>query len=118
VVTEEREKLTLGLDLTKPVTWRPGEKDINSTLFKVVVGKPEYTPRGKLRGVIMDGPALEIKSGDSKLDSTYQLRLMAYRAVISNEPLTIRTSRHVEPEFRQWLTRWGVDVKPLASGRR
>jgi hypothetical protein len=112
IVAEEVEKLKLGLDLSKETTWRPTEKDINSVLFKVMVGEPKYTDGNQLRGVILDGPNLEIKSGWSTLKSTYQLRLMAYRAVISDQPLTIVTSRHVEPAFRAWLTRWGVNVRP------
>jgi hypothetical protein len=115
VVAEEVEKLKCGLDLSKETTWRPGEKDINSVLFEVMVGEPEYTDGKQLRGVIMDGPGLEIKSGSSQLQSTYQLRLMAYRAVISDRPLTIVTSRHIEPEFRAWLTRWSVDVRPFTK---
>ena len=58
----------------------------------------------------MDGPGLEIKSGSSVLDTSYQLRLMAYRAVISQEPLTIVTSRPVASAFREWLTHYGVKI--------
>src|SRR5206468_1590548 len=85
------------------VVWRPTEKDINSVAFNVIVGKPKYTPGGLPKGVIYDsatnGP-LEIKSGASMLDSSYQLRLMTYRALRDVQQLTIRTrARTLHPRI-------------------
>jgi hypothetical protein len=90
--------------------WRPSQADMDSAAFKVVVGAPKFTPRGKPVGVIVDSVGLEIKAGRSALGSTYQLRLMTYRSLVVGEPLTIRTSRPVMPAFRDWLSRWGVSV--------
>ena len=56
---------------------------------------------------------MEIKSGSSVLNSTYQLRLQTYAALVNNQPLTIYTSRAVNTQFSAWLGRWGVSVKPL-----
>jgi filamentous hemagglutinin len=51
---------------------------------------------------------VEIKGGSSVLDSSYQLRLMTYRALVTGESLTIKTTRPVNPTFADWLARWGV----------
>ncbi|HWM66029.1 MAG TPA: hypothetical protein VNO35_05545 [Steroidobacteraceae bacterium] len=72
-------------------------------------------------GVIYDGSTsgglAEIKTGSSSLESSYQLRLQTYGSVVNPEagPLTIYTSRPVNPTFQNYLTRWGVDVKPLPT---
>lgn len=39
----------------------------------------------------MDAGGLEIKGGSSMLESSYQLRLATYRALVENDPLTILT---------------------------
>jgi len=61
-----------------------------------------------------DGLA-EIKTGTHTLDSSYQLRLQTYGSVVNDTPLTIYTSRPVSPTFSDYLTRWGVSVKPLPT---
>jgi len=94
--------------------WRPTVLDTESAAFKVIVGEPRYTPTGLLKGTIFDATEprlLEIKGGTSPLDSSYQLRLEVYRSLKQDVPLTIETSRPVNPSFQDWLARWGVSVK-------
>ncbi|MBB6249434.1 hypothetical protein HDE80_004511 [Rhodanobacter sp. A1T4] len=85
----------------------------------MIVGKPQYTASGDLVGTIYDGlnedGLAEIKTGSSTLDSSYQLRLQTYGALVNDPPtpLTIYTSRPVNPTFQNYLTRWGVSVQPL-----
>lgn len=96
--------------------WRPSPAQIASPHFREVVGDPHYTSTGLVRGTVPDSVAAglaEIKSGGSILDSSYQLRLQAYRALEEKRPLTIYTSRPVGPGFRRWLGPHGVAVKPL-----
>lgn len=50
-----------------------------------------------------------IKGGSSPLGSTYQLRLMTYRALVENEPLTILTTRPGVPSFRGLARALGRD---------
>jgi hypothetical protein len=57
-------------------------------------------------GVITDGIGLEIKGGMTPLYSSYQLRLMTYRALVENEPLTILTTRTPTAPFADYLARW------------
>jgi hypothetical protein len=84
---------------------------MDSAAFRVVVGQPKFTRRGEAVGTIPDSIGLEIKGGDSPLGSSYQLRLMTYRALIEDEPLTILTTRPVVQSFEDWLTRWGVGIE-------
>ena len=82
-------------------------------ILRAIVGDAKYTPGGKLTGTIfdgVDGGYLEIKGGASELNSTYQLRLETYKAIIDKQPFTIQTTRPVNPEFQQWLDFWGVKV--------
>jgi hypothetical protein len=93
--------------------WRPTQADMDSAAFKVIVGEPKFTPGGLPKGTIFDGTLggnLEIKGGSSTLDSTYQLRLQTYRSLKTNTPLTIETTRPINPSFKEWLDRWGVSV--------
>ena len=99
----------LGLDKNNDV-WRPTVAQMDSAAFRVMVGEPKFTSGGQPVGVIVDSLGLEIKGGSSRLGSSYQLRMMAYRAFVENEPLTILTTRSVRPGFRSWLDRWGVGV--------
>jgi hypothetical protein len=100
----------LGLSKNTNV-WRPTAAQADSSAFRVIVGEAKQTPGGQLTGVIPDAAGLEIKGGSSALGSSYQLRLMTYRALAENDPLTILTSRPVVPSFQDWLTRWGVGVE-------
>jgi hypothetical protein len=96
--------------------WRPTAEDVESAAFKVIVGDPKYTRSGSLRGTIFDsmtGGYTEIKAGSSPLMSSYQLRLQVFRSLQTNTPYTIRTSRPVNPEFDEWLARWGATVEPF-----
>jgi hypothetical protein len=96
--------------------WRPSRQQIDSPVFRTIVGRPLYTVRGIVRGTIVDsvGDGLaEIKSGSSILNSTYQLRLQTYRSVVEERPLRIYTKRPVDIDFGQWLDPWGVKIEPL-----
>jgi filamentous hemagglutinin len=84
---------------------------MNSAAFRVIVGEPKFTNSGQPVGTIPDSFGLEIKGGSSPLTSSYQLRLMTYRALVLDEPLTIFTTRPVNPTFSDWLARWGVNVE-------
>jgi RHS repeat-associated protein len=99
------------------VTFTPTADQINSAAFNVIVGDAKYTKSGAPVSTIFDGSTstglMEIKSGSSVLNSTYQLRLQTYAALVNNQPLTIYTSRAVNTQFSAWLGRWGVSVKPL-----
>lgn len=99
------------------VVFTPTAEQINSAAFKVIVGDARYTASGAPVSTIFDGSTAaglaEIKSGSSMLNSTYQLRLQTYGALVNNQPLTIFTSRPINPTFGDWLTRWGVSVKPM-----
>jgi len=95
------------------VVWRPGQADFDSAAFKVIVGDPKFTPGGLAKGTIFDGTLggnLELKGGSSMLDSSYQLRLQTYRSLTTDTPLTIETTRPINPAFQSWLDRWGVSV--------
>ncbi|WP_230626715.1 hypothetical protein, partial [Ralstonia solanacearum] len=113
----EAEQLA-ALGSTGKVPFTPTLEQANSAAFKVIVGEPKFTKSGDLVGTIYDGkPATgglaELKNGSSTLDSSYQLRLQTYGALINDTPLTIYTGRPVNSTFSQWLKNWGVDVKPL-----
>jgi filamentous hemagglutinin len=99
------------------IVFTPTADQINSAAFKVIVGRAKYTASGAPVGTILDGSTarglVEIKSGSSVLNSTYQLRLQTYGALVNNQPLTIFTGRAVNPKFADWLTRWGVSVKSM-----
>jgi hypothetical protein len=96
--------------------WRPTAEQIGSLAFKAVVGHPRYTSTGLARGTVLDSVEAgfaEIKSGRSTLDSTYQLRLQTYRALVEKQPLTIYTNRPVDVDFGHWLNPRGVQIEPL-----
>ena len=99
------------------VVFTPTAEQIESAAFKVIVGDAKYTASGAPVSTIFDattGAGLgEIKSGSSVLNSSYQLRLQTYGALINNRAYTIYTSRPVNVTFGAWLERWGVTVKPL-----
>jgi RHS repeat-associated protein len=99
------------------VGFTPTAEQINSAAFNVIVGDARYTASGLPVSVIYDGSfaggLAEIKSGSSVLNSTYQLRLQTYGALVSDQQLTIFTSRPINPAFSDWLTRWAVSVAPL-----
>ena len=97
------------------MTWRPTPQQMNSAAFRVIVGPPKFTPGGLPKGTVLDGTTgdlLEIKGGESVLDSSYQLRLQTYRSLIESRQLIIETTRPVNPVFQSWLQRWGVRVQP------
>jgi len=96
--------------------YRPSDEQINSSEFKKIVGPPQYTERGYARGTVMDvadGEFAEIKSGESVLEPTYQLRLQAYRAAVEKRPLRIYTNRPVSAQFAERITSLGVAIEPL-----
>ena len=96
--------------------WRPTAEQVHSLAFKSVVGNPRYTSTGLARGTVLDSVEAgfsEIKSGRSPLDSTYQLRLQTYRALVEKKPLTIYTNRPVDVDFGHWLNPRGVQIEPL-----
>jgi hypothetical protein len=106
------------LGSTGKVIFKPTLADIDSVLFKVVVGEVKYTPSGAPVFTIFDGSVpgglIEVKFGSSPLVSTYQLRLQTYAALSEfGKPLTIHTSRPLSPSFRNWLNRWGVSVTSI-----
>ncbi len=96
--------------------WRPSPEQMQSAAFRAIVGSPHFTRRGLARGTILDSVEdgfAEIKTGTSVLNSTYQLRLQTYRAVVEERPFKIYTNRPVDPQFGQWLNPWGVQIEPL-----
>jgi hypothetical protein len=96
--------------------WRPTMEQTRSLAFKSIVGDPRFTTTGLARGTVLDSVEsgfTEIKSGSSTLDSTYQLRLQTYRALLEKQPLTIYTNRPVDLQFGQWLGPRGVQIEPL-----
>ena len=96
--------------------WRPTIAQTESAGFQVVVGKPRFTSGGKPVGTIIDvtqgGSLVELKSGYSTLNSTYQLRLQTYRHLIDDVPYSIQTPRPINTTFQNYLQRWGVKVQP------
>jgi hypothetical protein len=112
---EAQQLAELGLPKNTTV-WRPTIEQTQSAAFKVIVGEAKYTKGGLLKGSILDATEtglLEIKGGRSVLDSTYQLRLQTYRSLIESQPYTIRTTRPINPPFRDLLQRWGVKVEGI-----
>lgn len=96
--------------------WRPSPEQIQSPAFRRIVGTPQYTARGHARGTIVDSAEqglAEIKSGRSRLEPCYQLRLQAFRAVVEDQPLSIYTSRPIPDRFAHWLGPLGVKIEPL-----
>jgi hypothetical protein len=93
--------------------WRPTVANTQSSAFQIIVGQPRYTGTGLPVGTIVDAmPSglLEIKGGTSALNSSYQLRLQTYRALIEQRPLIIETSRPLNPTFQVYCEKWGVKV--------
>jgi len=114
---EEKQLNELGL-LKNTEIWRPSQDDINSAAFRTIVGTEKYTQGGQLVGTIIDsaeGRFLEIKGGSSSLESSYQLRLQVYRSLKEGIPLTIRTTRPINPTFRNWLIHWGINIEDLSK---
>lgn len=109
------------LNSTGKVPFTPTPDQVNSAAFQVIVGPPQYTASGDLVSTIYDGlnedGLAEIKTGSSTLDSSYQLRLQTYGALVNDTPLTIYTSRPVNPTFQNYLNNWGVSVQPLPVSR-
>jgi RHS repeat-associated protein len=103
------------LNLSKNnVVWRPDAVEVESRLFREIVGEPRYLESGLLKGTILDaveGGNLEIKGGCSPLCSTYQLRLQVYQSVKNGVPLTLQTTRPINPTFNAWLQRWGTIIR-------
>jgi len=113
--TESRALLALQRAKNR-ATWRPTAAQLISPEFKRIVGLAQYTERGFPRGTILDsveGEFAEIKSGQSALSPTYQLRLQAFRAWAESRPLKIYTNRPVDPEFERWGKPLGVAIEPL-----
>ncbi len=103
---EAQRLATLGLSKNTGV-WRPTLQQTESAAFRVIVGEPKFIRSGLPRGTILDasqGGLLELKGGTSVLDSSYQLRLQTYRSLMENRPLTIETTRPVNPNFGDWLS--------------
>jgi hypothetical protein len=96
--------------------WRPTPEQVGSAAFRVIVGDARYTTTGLVRGTVLDSVdagLAEIKSGASELDSSYQLRLQTYRALVEQKPLTLYTNRPLTPGFGRWLDPHGVAIKPI-----
>lgn len=96
--------------------WRPSPEQVGSDSFRRIVGDARYTATGLARGTVLDSvePGLaEVKSGASMLESSYQLRLQAFRAAAERRPLTLYTSRPLGPGLGHWLGPHGVRVSPL-----
>jgi RHS repeat-associated protein len=93
----------------------PTPEQMQSAAFQVMVGPPKYTrgnvPIGTKFDSIDNGVYLEYKSGSSFLDSSYQLRLQTYFSVVNSVPYIIQTTRPVNPEFQEYLRRWGATVQ-------
>jgi RHS repeat-associated protein len=117
-VDYEAQRLAI-LNLPKNTTvFQPTPEQVQSAAFQVIVGPPQYTAAGDLVGTISDstqGGLLEIKGGSSTLNSSYQLRLQTYNSVVNNVPLTIETTRPVNPTFMNYLQNWGVTVRPPSN---
>ncbi|WP_429192026.1 hypothetical protein [Fusobacterium sp. PH5-44] len=115
-IAKEKEAL-LNRNLPKNTeVWRPTEADVNSQLFKDIVGEAKFTKTGLYKGTIFDSTRngfLEIKAGTSALNSTYQLRLQTYRAVSTKTPYTISTNRTPNPTFLSFLNKWDVNMEKL-----
>ncbi|WP_200955677.1 hypothetical protein, partial [Massilia sp. Root418] len=94
--------------------FRPTAEQIDSATFKAIVGDAKYTKGGLAKGTIFDGTEkgyLEIKGGKSELNSSYQLRLQTYKALIDKKPYTIQTTRPVNQSFKSWLDAWGAKLE-------
>jgi hypothetical protein len=111
------EKILLALKVDKNTeVWRPTKAEIESKTFKKIVGKTKYTMLGIPRGTVLDsteGGYAEIKSGNSPLRASYQLRLQTYKSVIDERPLTIYTNRPASAEFKKWCSHYQVQFKQL-----
>lgn len=76
----------MGIDKNTAV-FRPSAEQLDTAIFRAIVGDPKYTPGGQLKGAIfdgIDGGCLEIKGGYGELNSTCQLRLQTYKATIDS----------------------------------
>ena len=102
---------------TGKVAFTPTADQINSAAFQVIVGDARYTATGAPVSTIFDAATAaglaEVKTGSSVLNSSYQLRLQTYASLVTEQPFTLYTSRPINAEFSQWLSRWGVGVQPL-----
>lgn len=98
--------------------WRPSDADLQSDLFKELVGDAKYTKKGKPIGTILDSTGagnVEIKTGKSTLSSSYQQRLQTYYSRSTNTPYTVKTNRPINPTFKEYLDNNGVKIEPLSS---
>ena len=99
------------------VVFKPTTEQIESAAFRIIVGDAKYTASGRPVSTIFDGSVAgglaEVKSGSSVLNSSYQLRLQTYGALVNNQPYAILTSRPINPTFYDWLVRWGVSIMPM-----
>jgi hypothetical protein len=94
--------------------FRPTADDVNSALFKIIVGEPKTTATGLLKGTIVDatkGGMTEIKSGTSILDATYQLRLQLYQSVRAGVAYTLNSTRPLTTKLSDLFSAWGASVK-------
>ena len=97
-------------------TFRPTTEQINSAEFEEIVGNPKYTNTGKVKGTIVDmhgSTNVEIKSGKSPLNSSYQLRLQIYQSYIEGVPYELRTSRPVSKTLDDLITKYGGRITPM-----
>ncbi|WP_375757800.1 RHS repeat-associated core domain-containing protein [Corallococcus exercitus] len=116
-VLEEAQALK-ALGSNGKVTFQPTIEQTESAAFKVIVGEPKLTRQGNLVSTIYDGSSVasgvaEIKAGRSPLNSSYQLRLQVYGALVNGWNYTLYTSRPINPAFRAFLIRMGVSIQPL-----
>ena len=99
------------------IAFSPTHAQVNSATFKLIVGNAKYTAKGVPVGTIYDvsvGAGIgEIKNGSSVLNSSYQLRLQTFGALVNESRFTLYTGRPINPRFDAWLARWGVAVQPL-----
>ncbi len=98
----------------KQQIFRPDSADINSDLFKEIVGKPKYTktgmPRGTFRDFEDDFSVEEIKLGKGSLKNSYQLRLQVFKAQKENKQYILTTSRKVDDKLVDFLMKYNAQI--------
>lgn len=101
----------------KQQIFRPDSADINSDLFKEIVGKPKYTKNGLPRGTFpdyMDKYDLEeIKLGRGVLKNSYQIRLQVYLAKKDNLQYTLTTTRTIDSKLSEFLAKHNAIINKL-----
>jgi len=114
---EAEERILKDLNLGKnKIIWRPTQEQIESPLFKKIVGVCQYTKQGIHKGTVLDstdGGYTEIKSGSSMIYPTRQIRLQTFKATIDEKTLTIYTDRPISDELKRWSKTYGVKLMPL-----